>query len=133
MHKFTISALACAIGIAVAGSASAAAYCPSNNVTIVRISKITPGGTMEGFKKAIADHRAWYQSHGYKADEFIAAPVLKYDEATKDLMVAPNEVMTFHTHAGPVPKAKQDAAWAAYVAEYRANSEIASETIVCMP
>jgi hypothetical protein len=62
-----------------------------------------------------------------------AASVLTYDKASNALVKSPDQVMTFHNHATSVPKEKHDAAWDAYVAEYKANSEISSETIVCMP
>jgi len=111
--------------------AFAADVCSSGNVSIVRVSKLLPNGTLAGFSKAVADHAQWYASHGYK-DKIISAPVLVYDKTTNALVQSPDQIMTFHNHAGSVPKDKHDAAWDAYVAEYRANSTITSETIVCM-
>jgi hypothetical protein len=41
--------------------------------------------------------------------------------------------MTIHYNPSNVPASKHDAAWAAFVAEYCANSDIASERVVCLP
>lgn len=87
---------------------------------------------MAGFSKAVADHAKWYADHGY-ADQIVAAPVLAYDKASDSLAQVPDQIMTFHNHSVSVPKDKHDAAWDSYVAEYRANSTIATETLVCMP
>jgi hypothetical protein len=38
-----------------------------------------------------------------------------------------------HTHDSEVPHSMKDAAWNAFVAEYRANSVIDSTTHVCLP
>ena len=109
------------------------APCPIGSPAIVRLSKIIPGGTMDGFKKAVADHSKWYADHGFAEDRQVLAPVVVYDQAKNGWSISPDQVMTIHTHATSVPMAKHDAAWDAYVAEYKANSEIVSSTAVCMP
>lgn len=123
---------ACAVA-AGAAPAMAANPCKVGEPAVVRISKITPNGTMAGFQKAAADHMKWYASHGYTKDRQVLAPVMSFDAAKNVLVETPGQVMTLHTHAEDVPLAKHDAAWTAYVAEYRANSEILSETRVCLP
>ena len=107
--------------------------CPSGNIAIVRLSQLTKTGSMAGFEKAMADHAKWYADHGYAADKIFAAPVLKFDQAKNDLVQAPDQMMTFHTHASYVPSSAHDDAWNAYVAEYEANSEILNGTTICMP
>lgn len=116
-----------------AQAADAPAACPSGNLAIIRISTITPKGTLAGFQKAAADHAKWYTSHGYSEDQIVAAPVLLFDAATSKLNKSPDTVITFHYHSHDVPQDKHDKAWDSYVAEYNANSEIKSTTLVCMP
>ena len=108
------------------------AACPSGNYSVVRTSKIKPGGTLDGFKHAVADHAKWYIDHGYTADKFQWARVVTYDPAAKKMVASPDTVMTFHNNATEVPSAKRDAAWDAYVAEYAANSTIVTTTVVCV-
>jgi hypothetical protein len=130
----TASLILAASGLgSAAQAADANAPCPSGSPAIVRLSKIIPGGTMDGFKKAVADHSKWYADHGYPEDRQVLAPVLVYDQAKSVWGIATDQVMTIHTHATSVPMAKHDAAWDAYVAEYKANSDIVSSTAVCMP
>ena len=128
-----ISLAAVAVSSPVLAQSSPAAACVNGNVAIVRISKILPTGSMAGFNKAVADHTKWYADHGYTADRQVVAPILVYDDKTKTVSAAKDQVMTLHTNATSVPMAKHDAAWDAYVAEYRSNSDILSETVVCMP
>jgi hypothetical protein len=113
--------------------AAAQNVCPSGDVSIVRINKLTATGTMAGFEKAVADHKKWYADHGYAKDQIIAAPVLIYDRTTGMMKKSPDMILSFHNHSTDVPKEKQDAAWTAYVAEYRANTDIVTETAACMP
>jgi hypothetical protein len=128
MAVFSATVLMC-IG---ATAVHAAPACTNGDLTIVRTSKLTPSGTLAGLAKAVSDHQNWYRVHGYP-DRIVLAPVLVFDKASNDLVASPDQVMTFHLKAQQVPKDKHDAAWDAYVAEYRANSTITSETLVCYP
>jgi hypothetical protein len=124
------------VPLAISGYARAAdapAACPSGNVAIIRIRTIAPKGPIAGFEKAAADHAKWYASHGYNEDRIVAAPVLLFDAATSKLRKSPDTVISFHYHSHDVPNEKHDKAWDAYVAEYNANSEIKSTTLVCIP
>jgi hypothetical protein len=125
--------LAAAAAIAVPALAAPqpkpAAACAQGELTRIRLSKIKPGGSMAGFRDAVAAHTRWYKTHGYRIEQRIA-PVLVSIKGR--LQASPNEVMTFATSAD-VPREKRDAAWAAFVAKYRANSIVEKETIVCMP
>jgi hypothetical protein len=114
-------------------AASPTDLCPNGNITTVRVDKIIPSGSMAGFQKAVADHAKWYADHGFNADMIMSAPVLVYDEANKTMVKAPDQMMTVHMNSSLVPRDKHDAAWDAYVAEYKANSEITSETMACLP
>lgn len=101
------------------------------DIAIVRVSQIKPGA-MAGFMKAIEAHKAWYRSHGYMNNEIYGAKVIAQDPATKTRKYSDAEVMTFHVRP-PNLTGKPDAAWDAYVKQYRDTSDIKSETTVCMP
>lgn len=111
---------------------NAAPACDGRMAT-VRISEITPTGSVDGFLKAVAAHKEWYASHGLK-DEIFATRIVVRDEKTRAQMYSDKQFMTFHIMpAGPQERPKQDAAWDAYVKLYRENSEIKSTYNVCMP
>lgn len=103
--------------------------CKHGEVTRVRHSKIKAGATMAEFEAAAAAHRAWYTSRGYKLT-MVLAPVLHYQGGVPS--VAKDEVMSFAS-GDNVPRDKQDAAWNAFVAKYRASSDLTFEQVVCMP
>ncbi len=127
-------ALACVLAFGASSAMAATANpCKVGEPAVIRVSKITAKGSMAGFKKAAADHMKWYADHGYTKDRQLLAPVMIFDPAKKMMVEAPDQIMTLHTHSENVPNEKKDAAWAAYVAEYRANSDIVTETMVCLP
>ena len=100
---------------------------------VIRKSEIIPGGTLDGFKKAVADHNAWYRKNGVtnNTQRVGRVVVAAKDQAPK---LADNIAVTIHTNAphdeDKLPR--NDADWKAFVAEYRANSKIIEETPVCM-
>ena len=112
--------------------AAGQAACPGGDMTTVRVSRLKPGGTAEGLRKAMADHARWYADHGYAADRFAVGQVMVYDPALRRRAPAKDRFVTLHSHSSDVPRGKQDAAWAAFVAQYAANSSIESTTVVCM-
>ena len=106
--------------------------CPAGTVEgVVRVSKLTPTGTMEGFKAANADHAAWYKANNNAALIFVA-PVLDM-VASQPPVVSTTQIMSARIGGSYVAPAKRDAAWAAYVAKYQANSTMVSETFGCFP
>lgn len=113
-------------------AAAQTAACPGDDWTTVRISALKSGGTEDGLRKAVADHAKWYAEHGYQADKFAFGQVMAFDRALKRRAPVKGKYVTLHWHTSDVPKDKHDAAWAAYVAEYAANSTIESTTVVCM-
>jgi hypothetical protein len=113
-------------------AAHAAAACPDGDIAKLRMSKVPPTGSMAGLAKAVADHQKWYRDHGYP-DRIVLAPVLILDRASGRMVASPDQAMTLHLASHEVPGAKRDAAWDAYVAEYKANSQVTSETIICYP
>lgn len=125
--------LAVAAGPALAQPAPAGpADCPGDDWTTVRVSKLKPGGTLDGLRKAMADHVKWYRDHGYGTDQFTFGQVMAYDPKLKRRAPAEGKYVTIRAHSSEVPKSRHDAAWDAYVAEYAANSTIESTTVVCM-
>lgn len=113
---------------AAAAQSKSVTACSHGEVTRIRLSKIKPGGSMAGFDQAVAAHTAWYKSHGYRMVQRIA-PVLV--NANGKQQVSPDEVMTFSS-GDSVPREKHDAGWEAFVAKYRANSQVEKETTVCV-
>lgn len=104
--------------------------CTSGELTRVRLSKLKAGASMADFRAAVAAHVDWYKAHGFKIDQRVA-PVLVAGPDGK-ASESRDEVMTFAT-GDYVSRDKQDAGWAAYVAKYRAVSDMVVEKAVCMP
>ncbi len=121
------------VALAVATAAPFAAYaagaCGADALVTMRVSKLSATGTPAGFLDAVKDHKAWYASHGMADDSFVTAPVLS--PAKGGLKPSASEYVTFHVYGAKEPT--HDAAWDAYVAKYKANATIASETRFCLP
>jgi hypothetical protein len=129
-------AAGCLVALAVAQPAAAqlATACPAGQTTaVVRMSTIKPTGSMAGFSEAARDHLKWYRDHGYTANQITSYPVLETKDQGKTWAVSQTQVLSIHKNDPGVPRDKRDAAWDAYVAKYRANSDITTETYVCMP
>lgn len=106
----------------------------NGDVDIVRVSTIKPGA-MQGFMAAVAAHKAWYRSHGFNDNAIVSARVIVRNEKTKAFSYSETEVVTQHIRP-PGPEktaAKRDAAWDAYVKQYRDTSDLKSEYTTCMP
>ena len=139
MNRFIASCLAAIAfvqGSAVAAqeAAAPAAICPAGQeMAIMRISAIKPEGSRAGFDAAMAQHMKWYRDHGYEDNEQVAYAVLGYDREKQQPFVAKDKVLTIHYGSPGVPADKRDAGWEAYVAAYKANSDIVTQEIVCLP
>jgi hypothetical protein len=116
----------------VAGQASAAALCPGGQPAVMRVSKITPTGSMAGFREAARDHANWYRAKGLPVTQF-TAPIMVYSAKAKGQVPSDRQIMTVRLGSADVPRGKQDAGWAAFVAKYKANATIVSETRTCWP
>jgi len=104
------------------------------DIAVVRISAIKPGA-MQGFMAAVAAHKAWYRSHGFNDNVIVASRVILADDKTGAMKYSDAEEVTYHVRP-PGPKettAKRDAAWDAYVKQYRDTSDIKSTYLTCMP
>jgi hypothetical protein len=111
-------------------AAAGAETCPAGKLQRVRVSEIVADGSMAGFKAAFADHARWYAEHGYKADSLSMAPVVGENGARRGRKGAVR-VVTIHTGVSQIPRDKQDDAWKAFAAKYKANSRIVSTTLTC--
>lgn len=96
-------------------------------VQIVRVSQLKPGVTVSDFEKVVVQHMAWYRSHGYTNN------VQKVARIMTQQGFAANKVATIHVNAPGVPREKQDAGWAAFVAAYRAVSDVTEQHQLCLP
>lgn len=121
-----IAMVAAALAASTSAFAQGAPACDGTSVTF-RVSRLTANGTMAGLADAVKAQRAWYAGHGYKTDGFMLGTVLEGGRPSA------REFVTLHTRTGVAPAVKRDAAWDAFVAKYKANSTIASETRFCLP
>jgi hypothetical protein len=103
------------------------------DLAIVRVSTIKPGA-MEGFMAAVAAHKAWYRDHGFKDNVIVASRVVEVDHSTHEAKYSETEVVSYHIRPPNFEnKVTPDAAWDAYVKQYRDTSDIKTEYLTCMP
>ncbi len=127
MLTAALALVACAPSLA--ASAAPTEACPAGKLQRLRVSEIIPGGSIDGFREAFAEHARWYAGHGYKADRLTFSPVMRESGRGRG---AGQRLVTIHTSVSNVPRDKQDAAWKAFAAKYKANSRIVSTTLTCM-
>lgn len=99
---------------------------------IVRISEITPTGSMDKFMAAVAAHQAWYASHGLP-DIVFAARVILRDPQTHAFSFSEKEMVTYHYSKPNNAPTTHDAAWDAYVKLYNETSTIKESYFQCVP
>ena len=106
----------------------------NGDVAIVRVSEIKPGG-MKGFMDAVAAHKAWYRANGVTDNVIVASRVIVKDEATGAMKYSDTEVITYHIRppASDRTPHRGDAAWNAYVKQYKDTSDIKNEYLTCLP
>src|ERR1700743_3341436 len=122
------------LAAALPAAAQNADACPAGQVfSVVRMSTIKPTGSMDGFNEAVRDHVKWYRDHGYTTNDIASHPVLETKDQGQTGTVSKTQVFSIHKNDPHVPRDKYDAAWSAYVAKYRANSDITNEMFVCLP
>lgn len=129
--------LAASAALILSGSAAMAAtppdLCKGGQISVVRISTLKSPAAKAQFDKASQAQGKWYRSHGFKKNRIFFGSVMVQDPATKDWSVSQTEVFSLHTDApGPATNAKKDAAYDAFVADYRASSDITTEKLVCL-
>jgi hypothetical protein len=104
------------------------------DIAIVRIAAIKPG-RMQSYMAAVAAHKAWYRSHGFKDNVIVASRVILRDDKTGAMKYTDTEVVTYHIRppGSAETQSKRDASWDAYVKQYRDTSDIKNEYVTCMP
>jgi len=118
---------------ALSAAPAAAAVCAGGQVAVIRVSALKAGGTRAGFDKAVTDQIAWYRSHGLDNNKIVTANVIDMSSGTP--AISAKEIMTIH-YDPPAAIGKQpapDDAYKAFVKEFRDNSDIATEKLVCLP
>jgi hypothetical protein len=104
------------------------------DLTIVRVSQIKPGGTVQGLLAAAAAHQKWYRDHGVMDNEIVVSRIIVRDSAARALKYSDTEVLTYHIRPpGPGRVKAPDASWNAFVRQYRENSDIKAEYFTCVP
>jgi hypothetical protein len=103
------------------------------DIAIVRVSAVKPGA-IQGFLSAVAAHRAWYRNHGLKDNVIVASRIMLLDAHTGAMNYSDSEVITYHVRPpSPQKTPEHDAAWDAYVKQYRDTSDIKTEYFTCLP
>lgn len=132
MH--TILRIAGLVGVlASSGFAQTAMPECAGDLTIVRVSHIKPGGSIDGFMKASAAHIAWYRANKITTNQIVTARVIETDRAAGTAKYSDTVVLQYHINPPQRPANADDAAWKAYVKQYQDNSEIVNEYVTCMP
>lgn len=101
-------------------------------INVVRLSEITPTGSMDKFAAAVAAHQAWYKSHGLP-DVIFAARIVVHDSKTKADSYSETQMLTYHYQKPGGMDVKHDAAWDAYVKLYNDTSSIKQTYVNCVP
>ena len=108
--------------------AAPGAACPAGTRYATIRHTSVKSGQWAAFAKAVADHTAWYAAHkdGTRtALGRILAPAAKGG-------VSATEAVTITYYSGK-PQPDHDAAYAAFIAEYRASSTVKDEMRACLP
>lgn len=130
------AALALAMALATTGATTGATAqtgplgdlaCSGKPVTI-RMSSIKPG-QLATFRKAVADHQAWYASH--KNGTRVALMRVTKRGAGGKLSYDDSAMMTVVTYDN-TPQPAHDAAYTAFVKEYQDSSTVKDEHRGCL-
>jgi len=103
-------------------------------IAIIRVSTIKPGQRAT-FDKAVVDQKKWYVDNKMTTNKIVVADVIDFD-GTSAPAISTTEVMTIHydpPSAMVTTGLTRDDGYKAFVAEFRASSDIKSETNVCLP
>ncbi|WP_296597098.1 hypothetical protein [Phenylobacterium sp.] len=113
-----------------AGAASPLDLCKGGQLVVVRLNTVKPGAKAT-YEKAARDHAAWYRSHGFKENRLLVGPVINGSRG-EGWTASETEYASIHMDAPGVPADKRDAAWDAYVKEYRDSSDLTADKFVCL-
>ena len=109
-----------------------AELCKNGQVVVLRISRILEDGSRPGFEKGVSDQLAWYRSHGFTANRLVTADVIVQDPRTKAWSISATEVMSLHINPPAIGAIKPDAAWNAFVSEFKSNTAVEAERTACL-
>ncbi len=116
-------------------SAQTAADLCKGQVAIIRVSTIKEGQRAL-FDKAVTDQKKWYVDNKMTKNKIVVADIFQDDGRTPPSISA-TQVMTIHYDPPSAMRLTTgfmpDAAYKAFVTEFRASSDIDSETEVCLP
>jgi hypothetical protein len=126
---FTIALFTCSASL----FAQTAPLACDGRLATVRISEITPGGSVKGFRDAVAAHKAWVFSRGLTKDEITTVPVIVRDDKTHVRSYSDKQFWSIHIHGSNEPDPKHDETYDAFVKMYRDNSDIKSAFDICLP
>jgi hypothetical protein len=126
MKVFTLALL-----VTVAATAASAQSLPEckGHFEVIRADAIKPG-KMDEFRKAVADHQAWYKAHGL-SDRILLAQIIKED-ISGTRAYAQDQAITVHVVGPMAATPPPDDAWNAFLAEYKDSSSITNTTNVCV-
>lgn len=114
-------------------SAAHAAANACNGVTVnVRVSEITPEGSVAKFMAAVAANQTWYTAHGFKKNQIVVAQISVQDSTTKAWVFSDKKFITYHINP-PTSRVVHDAAWDSFVKLYNETSKIVESYNTCMP
>jgi hypothetical protein len=124
-----------ALAVPAAAFAQAAPAMPAcdGRLVNIRVSTITPGGSMDKFMAAVEAQKAWYKSHGL-SDMIFASKILERDATTRASSYSATEAMSYHFYpAGDAKMPPHDAAWDAFVKMFADTSTIKVSYMTCVP
>jgi hypothetical protein len=124
MKAFAIATLG--VLASTAASAQSAPEC-KGQFEVIRMDTIKPG-KMDEFRKASADHQAWYKAHG-ATDKIIVGRIIATGATPA---YAEDQAMSIHIEKPGAEEFPHDAAFDAFVAEYRDSSTVTSTMKVCL-
>jgi hypothetical protein len=133
MRPLMIAAMLLALpapAFAQAKPVASAEFCTDGALATVRINKVTDMAT---FKDAVTANAAWYAARDRK-DRVVYVPVIVKDKDKNLTGISTAEAMTVHYYPGNVKsEIEMNDEWKAFVAKYKASSELVSETVACLP
>jgi hypothetical protein len=105
--------------------------CKGGAYQVIRLDEIKDG-KWDLFVKAVKDHAAWYAANG-RPDKIELGRLLEKNAVTGALSYSQKQALTIHSvMEKPEEPKPTDAAWAAFVQEYRDSSEIKKTVVACV-
>ena len=101
-------------------------------ISVIRLSDISAGGSMQKFTAAVAAQQAWYAGRGY-SDVIIATPLVVRDPATGTTSYSDKHVLTYHFIKPGNGAPETDDDWTAFVKMFADTSTVSATYITCMP